>query len=95
MFATNGRIREDGRMIHDMYVAQAKKPAESKGVWDHYHVKAVVRATRPSSRSARVAAAAEEVAGASERIYSELAANDLMRKELVMSGLGQIPTCDA
>ena len=30
MFATNGRIREDGRMIHDMYLAQVKTPAESK-----------------------------------------------------------------
>jgi branched-chain amino acid transport system substrate-binding protein len=27
-FAKNGRIREDGRMIHDMYVARVKKPGE-------------------------------------------------------------------
>ncbi len=54
MFATNGRIREDGRMIHDMYVVQVKKPAESKGAWDYYHVKAVVRgdeAFQPLSQS--------------------------------------------
>jgi len=42
MFATKGRIREDGRMIHDMYVVQVKKPAESKSPWDYYTIKAVV-----------------------------------------------------
>ena len=35
-FARNGRIREDGRMIHDMYLFQVKTPAESKGRWDDY-----------------------------------------------------------
>jgi branched-chain amino acid transport system substrate-binding protein len=33
-FAKNGKIREDGRMVHDMYVYQVKAPAESKGEWD-------------------------------------------------------------
>ena len=42
MFATKGRIREDGRMIHDMYVVQVKKPAETKSPWDYYTIKAVV-----------------------------------------------------
>src|ERR1700723_2418799 len=36
MFAKNGRIREDGRMVHDMYLFEVKKPAESKGRWDDY-----------------------------------------------------------
>lgn len=36
MFATNGKIREDGRMVHDMYLVQVKTPAESKGEWDLY-----------------------------------------------------------
>lgn len=36
MFAKNGRIREDGRMIHDMYLFEVKTPAESKGRWDDY-----------------------------------------------------------
>jgi branched-chain amino acid transport system substrate-binding protein len=36
MFATNGTIREDGRMVHDMYLVQVKTPAESKGEWDLY-----------------------------------------------------------
>ncbi len=33
-FAKNGKIREDGRMVHDMYVYQVKTPDESKGEWD-------------------------------------------------------------
>jgi branched-chain amino acid transport system substrate-binding protein len=41
-FAKNGKIREDGRMVHDMYLVQVKKPAESKYPWDYYHVKAVI-----------------------------------------------------
>jgi branched-chain amino acid transport system substrate-binding protein len=31
---TNGRIREDGRVIRNMYLMQAKTPEESKGEWD-------------------------------------------------------------
>ncbi|AZZ45624.1 ABC transporter permease [Pseudomonadaceae bacterium SI-3] len=38
MFAKNGKIREDGRMVHDMYLVQVKTPAESKGEWDLYKV---------------------------------------------------------
>ena len=29
-FAKNGRVREDGRFVHDMYVYEVKKPSESK-----------------------------------------------------------------
>ncbi|MFD2199125.1 ABC transporter substrate-binding protein, partial [Halomonas beimenensis] len=35
-FSRNGRIREDGRMVHDMYLAQVKSPEESTGEWDLY-----------------------------------------------------------
>ncbi len=35
-FAKGGYVREDGRMIHDMYLMQVKTPAESKGPWDYY-----------------------------------------------------------
>jgi branched-chain amino acid transport system substrate-binding protein len=42
-FAKNGYIREDGRMVHDMYLVQVKSPAESKGEWDLYKVLATVR----------------------------------------------------
>jgi branched-chain amino acid transport system substrate-binding protein len=42
MFAKNGRIREDGRMVHDMYLFEVKSPAESKGRWDDYKLLATV-----------------------------------------------------
>jgi branched-chain amino acid transport system substrate-binding protein len=41
-FAKNGRIRPDGRMVHDMYLMQVKKPEESKTPWDYFHVRAVI-----------------------------------------------------
>jgi branched-chain amino acid transport system substrate-binding protein len=38
MFTSNGVIRADGLMEHDMYVMQVKKPSESKGPWDFYNL---------------------------------------------------------
>jgi branched-chain amino acid transport system substrate-binding protein len=35
-FAKGGKVREDGRMVHDMYLMQVKKPEESRGEWDLY-----------------------------------------------------------
>ena len=32
----NGVLREDGRVVRDMYLFEVKKPAESKGAWDYY-----------------------------------------------------------
>jgi branched-chain amino acid transport system substrate-binding protein len=37
-FAKNGKIRDDGVMVHDMYLAQVKSPDESKGKWDYYKI---------------------------------------------------------
>ena len=54
MFAKNGTIREDGRMVHDMYLVQVKTPAESKGEWDLYKVISTIpgdQAFRPLSES--------------------------------------------
>ena len=54
-FAKNGRIREDGRMVHDMYVYEVKKPTESKGEWDYYKLREVIpgdQAFRPLTDSA-------------------------------------------
>lgn len=45
MFANNGRIREDGRMIHDMYLMEVKKPSESKRPWDYFHVRKTIPAS--------------------------------------------------
>jgi branched-chain amino acid transport system substrate-binding protein len=33
-FAQGGKLRPDGRMVHDIYLVQIKSPAESKGEWD-------------------------------------------------------------
>ena len=38
MFARNGKVREDGRMVHDMYLARVKTPAQSKKPWDYYEI---------------------------------------------------------
>ena len=41
-FAKGGRIRPDGRMVHDMYLVEVKKPDESKGEWDYYKILRVI-----------------------------------------------------
>jgi branched-chain amino acid transport system substrate-binding protein len=54
-FAKDGKIREDGRMVHDMYVYEVKKPSESKGDWDFYKLREVIpgdQAFRPLKDSA-------------------------------------------
>jgi branched-chain amino acid transport system substrate-binding protein len=35
-FAQGGVVREDGRMVHDMYLMRIKKPEESRSKWDVY-----------------------------------------------------------
>ena len=42
MFAKGGKIREDGRMVHDMYLFEVKKPSESKARWDDYKLLATI-----------------------------------------------------
>ena len=37
-FSRNGRLREDGLMVHDLLLVQVKSPEESKGPWDYYKV---------------------------------------------------------
>jgi len=54
-FARNGVIREDGRMLHEMYLMEVKTPAESRYAWDYYKVLARVpaeRAFQPLAKSA-------------------------------------------
>lgn len=51
----SAKLREDGRMVHDFYVFQVKKPAESKGEWDLYDLVATIpgdQAFRPLAQSA-------------------------------------------
>ncbi|WP_414524189.1 ABC transporter substrate-binding protein [Pseudochelatococcus sp. G4_1912] len=37
-----GEVRIDGRHVHDMYLFEVKKPADSKGPWDYYNQLAVI-----------------------------------------------------
>jgi branched-chain amino acid transport system substrate-binding protein len=41
-FTDNGVLREDGRMVHSMFLLEVKKPEESKYPWDYYKVLAEV-----------------------------------------------------
>ncbi len=53
-FVKNGTIRDDGRMIHPMYLYEVKKPSESKGAWDYYKLVATIpadQAFQPLSES--------------------------------------------
>jgi branched-chain amino acid transport system substrate-binding protein len=46
----NGRVREDGIMLHDILLLQVKKPEESKGEWDLFKILSAtpgVKAYRP------------------------------------------------
>ncbi|MGN6145550.1 MAG: ABC transporter substrate-binding protein [Mesorhizobium sp.] len=54
MFARHARLREDGLMLHDMYLFKVKQPAQSKGRWDYYDVVRTIpgdEAFRPLSDS--------------------------------------------
>jgi branched-chain amino acid transport system substrate-binding protein len=46
MMTKNGKLREDGRVMRDMYLAQVKSPAESKGKDDIYKILATVPAEK-------------------------------------------------
>jgi len=53
-FTQTGKVREDGRMVHDMYLVQVKKPEQSKAPWDYYRVLATIPAAeafKPLSES--------------------------------------------
>lgn len=50
----NGKIRQDGRVIRDMYLFQVKTPEESKEPWDYYKLVSTVsgdKAARPLAES--------------------------------------------
>jgi len=54
MFTENGRLREDGRMVHDTFLVQVKTPSESKDPWDLVKLVEVIpgdKAFRPLSES--------------------------------------------
>jgi branched-chain amino acid transport system substrate-binding protein len=41
-YAQDGKLREDGRFLHPVYLAQVKSPAESKYPWDYYTILATL-----------------------------------------------------
>ena len=50
-YVRGGKLREDGRLLHDMYFVQVKTPAESSGAWDYYKIIATIpgdQAFRPA-----------------------------------------------
>lgn len=52
-FAKNGTIRNDGRMVHDMYLLKVKSPGESRYPWDYYTLQATIpgdKAFQPESQ---------------------------------------------
>ncbi len=55
MFAKNGKLRPDGRMVHDMYLVRIKSPKESTGPHDLVHLVQTIpgdEAFRPLAESA-------------------------------------------
>src|SRR5580692_10098479 len=42
VFAQGGKVLENGRMVHDLYLFEVRKPSESKKPWDYYKQLAVV-----------------------------------------------------
>jgi branched-chain amino acid transport system substrate-binding protein len=51
-FADYGHLRADGRMVHDMYLVEVKKPEESHYPWDYYKILKIIpgeEAFRPMS----------------------------------------------
>src|SRR5437763_3146152 len=41
-FSRHGKLREDGLMVHDLFLMQVKKPEQSKQAWDYYQVLAAI-----------------------------------------------------
>ena len=51
-FADHGLLRPDGRMVHDMYLVEVKKPEELHYPWDYYKILKIIpgeEAFRPMS----------------------------------------------
>jgi branched-chain amino acid transport system substrate-binding protein len=42
-FSRNGKLREDGLMVHDLVLVQVKSPEESKYPWDYYKILAHIK----------------------------------------------------
>jgi branched-chain amino acid transport system substrate-binding protein len=45
-FSRNGRLREDGLMVHDLYLAEVKRPEDSHYPWDYYRILSTIAGDR-------------------------------------------------
>ena len=52
-FAKNGKLRDDGKMVHDMFLVKVKTPAESKKPWDYYTIEETVPGNEAFERLAQ------------------------------------------
>ena len=43
-FFAKGRVREDGRLLHDFFLAEVKAPSESTAPWDYYNIRRIIPA---------------------------------------------------
>jgi branched-chain amino acid transport system substrate-binding protein len=43
MYAKGGYVRPDGRMVHDMFLMQVKKPEASTTPWDYFNIVATIK----------------------------------------------------
>jgi branched-chain amino acid transport system substrate-binding protein len=53
-YATNAKLRQDGRLVHDMYLVRVKSPDQSKGPWDYEEIVGTVpgeKAFRPMAEA--------------------------------------------
>ncbi len=51
MFARHGTLRRSGLMVHDLFLAKVKTPAESKGPWDYYTILSTIPGEQAFARA--------------------------------------------
>ena len=47
-FFAKGRVREDGRLLHDFFLAEVKAPSEYAAPWDYYKIRRIMSAQEVS-----------------------------------------------
>ena len=54
VFAVNGKLRDDNKMVHDVYVMEVKKPSEFKAPWNYQHVRHTIPANEAPQALAKL-----------------------------------------
>ena len=88
IYAKGGWIRDDGSMIHDMYLMQVKSPDKSTEPWDYYNIVQTFKGEEAWTTKAESKCAALEVAAAHRRATS--GASDPMQVFLGQLMLGLV-----